>query len=55
MEYLHLEGADEQLLSDSLGSDINGGDDSLLVSLTVNYDGTRPGNPDFQCLGGSCV
>lgn len=55
MEYLHIEGTDEQLLSERLGSDINEGDGSLSVSLTVNYDSTRPGNPDFQCLDGSCV
>lgn len=28
---------------------------TLSWCLTVNYDSTRPGNPDFQCLGGSCV
>lgn len=55
MEYLHLERTDEQLLSDRLGRDINQGDGPLPVSLTVNYDSMRPGNPDFQCLGGSCV
>ena len=55
MEYLHIEGTDEQLHNDRLGSDIREGDGSLPVSLTVNYDSTRPGNPDFQCLGGSCV
>lgn len=55
MEYLHIQGTDEQLLSDRLDSDINEGNGSLPVSLTVNYDSTRPGNPDFQCLEGSCV
>lgn len=44
MESLHIEGTDEQLLSDRLESDINEGDGSLPVSLTARDLATQISN-----------
>lgn len=44
MESLHIEGTDEQLLSDRLESDINEGDGSLPASLTARDLATQISN-----------